>query len=125
MAVLDIVRCAIICEDDNELSSLFELLCSKFSGKILRVKNAFDVNKGTYGYRAVLMNIAYGDKNILPEKYEMIVEIQLLLSKFYQVRKNMHLGYGICRSEEGGQSHKKKPFYVLAQDSCKFGKLEL
>eukprot|EP01084_Bolivina_argentea_P266183 451386_1 len=46
MSVLDIVRCAIVCETDEELCSLFYLLCKKYSGKILRVKNAFDnVNK--------------------------------------------------------------------------------
>eukprot|EP01083_Nonionella_stella_P073240 197878_1 len=126
MAVLDIVRCAVVCETDDELCSLFELINTKFSGKILRIKNAFDdVNKGTYGYRAVLMNIAYGDESLLPKEYQMICEVQLLLLKYYQVRKNMHLGYGIVRSEEGGLSHDRKPYVVLAEDSCKFGKLDI
>eukprot|EP01083_Nonionella_stella_P198276 728097_1 len=70
MCVLDIVRCAIVCEDD-----------------------AFDsVKKGTYGYRAVLINIAYGDDALLPNGYSIICEAQLLLNTFYQVRKFMHLG---------------------------------
>lgn len=42
MAVLDIVRCAIVCENDNELCNLYDMLIKEFSGKILRVKNAFD-----------------------------------------------------------------------------------
>ena len=126
MAVLDIVRCAIVCESDEELCNLYKLLCKKFSGKILRIKNAFDnVNKGTYGYRAVLINIAYGDELLLPKEYEIICEVQLLLYNYYMIRKDMHLGYGICRSEEGGESEKRSPYYVLAQDSCKFGKLDI
>eukprot|EP01084_Bolivina_argentea_P316985 549537_1 len=126
MAVLDIVRCAIVCENDIELCSLFELIRSKFKGKILRVKNAFDsVNKGTYGYRAVLINIAYSDNTLLPKEYSLICEVQLLLSKYYQTRKLMHLVYGIVRSEEGGNAQKRKPYYVLAQDSCKFGQFDI
>eukprot|EP01083_Nonionella_stella_P244870 851818_1 len=128
LSVLDIVRCAIVCESADELCTLFELINVTFSGKILRVKNAFDdPNKGAcqYGYRAILMNIAYGDPNVLPKGYELIVEVQLLLFKYYTVRKNMHLGYGIVRSEEGGVSQQKKPHYVLAQDSCKLGKLDI
>eukprot|EP01083_Nonionella_stella_P276821 940959_1 len=126
MAVLDIVRCAIVCEDDNELCHLFDLIVSKFSGKILRIKNAFDdVTKGTFGYRAVLLNIAFGNETLLPKKYEMICEVQLLIWKYYKVRKNMHLGYGIVRSEEGGVAYRRQPYYVLAQDSCKFGKLDI
>lgn len=63
MAVTDIVRCGIVCESDEELCSLFHLICERFSGKMLRVKNAFDTpEKGndSWGYRAVLMNIIYG-----------------------------------------------------------------
>eukprot|EP01083_Nonionella_stella_P156480 506830_1 len=126
MAVLDIVRCAIVCEDAKELCHLFDLIVSKFSGKILRIKNAFDdVTKGTFGYRAVLLNIAFGDEALLPKKYQMICEVQLLIWKYYKVRKNMHLGYGIVRSEEGGISWNRQPHYVLAQDSCKFGNLDI
>eukprot|EP01083_Nonionella_stella_P254587 874655_1 len=106
MAVLDIVRCAIICVDDNELCSLFELIMKTYSGSILRVKNAFDdITKGdaSHGYRAVMINMAFGGKDAsLPNGYKMVCEVQLLLLKYYQVRKNMHLGYGITRSEDGG-----------------------
>eukprot|EP01084_Bolivina_argentea_P140557 247056_1 len=124
MSVLDIVRCAIVCETDHELCSLFQLICDKFCGKILRVKNAFnDVNKGTYGYRAILINVAFPTGN---NQYEMITEIQLILQKYFHVRKNMHLGYGIVRSEEGGgKADKRQSYYVLAQDSCKYGKLDI
>eukprot|EP01084_Bolivina_argentea_P163317 284137_1 len=129
MAVLDIVRCAIVCENDKELCSLYNLIVSEFSQQIKRVKNAFaDINKGTYGYRAVLMNIVYGDQDVLPyPKYRMICEVQLLLNKYYKVRGKMHLGYGIVRSEGevSTKSAEKAPHYVLAQDSCKFGKLDI
>eukprot|EP01083_Nonionella_stella_P217579 781093_1 len=96
MAVLDIVRCGIVCEDDAELCSLFDLIMTKFSGSILRVKNAFDdIKKGedSHGYRAVMINIAFGDESVLPKGFRMVCEAQLLLSKYYAVRKNMHLGY--------------------------------
>eukprot|EP01083_Nonionella_stella_P278136 945736_1 len=130
MAVLDIVRCAIVCEDDLELCGLFDALRTEFKGQFKRIKNAFDPVNGrdTYGYRAVLMNVAYGDEAILPyPKYRMICEIQLILNSYFQVRKKMHLGYGIVRSEgeEATKADAKAPHYVLAQDSCKFGKLDI
>eukprot|EP01084_Bolivina_argentea_P042644 78621_1 len=96
MAVLDIVRCAVVCKDDEELCCLFDLFVQEFSGSIKRVKNAFHKVNGrqTYGYRAVLINIAYGDSKILPyPKYRMVVEVQLLLNKYFQIRRKMHLGY--------------------------------
>eukprot|EP01083_Nonionella_stella_P071755 192927_1 len=128
MAVLDIVRCGIVCEDAVELCSLFDLIVSKYSGSIMRVKNAFDdIKKGddSHGYRAVMINIAFGDESVLPKGFRMVCEAQLLLSKYYEVRKNMHLGYGICRSEDGGIAHNKKPYVVLARDACKLGKLNI
>eukprot|EP01083_Nonionella_stella_P144853 453004_1 len=128
MAVLDIVRCGIVCEDAVELCSLFDLIVSKYSGSIMRVKNAFDdIKKGedSHGYRAVMINIAFGDESVLPKGFRMVCEAQLLLSKYYAVRKNMHLGYGICRSEDGGIAHNKKPYVVLARDACKLGKLNI
>eukprot|EP01083_Nonionella_stella_P077620 212043_1 len=111
-----------------ELCSLFDLIVSKYSGSILRVKNAFDdIKKGedSHGYRAVMINIAFGDESVLPKGFRMVCEAQLLLSKYYAVRKNMHLGYGICRSEDGGIGHNKKPYVVLARDACKLGKLDI
>ena len=72
-----------------------------------------------------MINLAFGDEKLLPFKYKIVCETQLLLNKYYQIRKDMHLGYGICRSQDGGISNKKKPFYVLAQDSCKYGKLDI
>eukprot|EP01084_Bolivina_argentea_P285103 488842_1 len=127
MSVLDIVRCAIICENHIELINLFNLLCKQYSGNILRVKNAFNPNieNKSFGYRAILINIIFNDENILPKKYSMICEVQLLLSKYYQVRKKMHLGYTICRSEQGGIAEKKQPYYVLAADCCKLGTLDI
>ncbi len=101
-----------------------DIIC-RFCGKILRVKNAFnDVNKATYGYRAILINVSFSTGN--NNQYEMITEIQLILQKYFHVRKNMHLGYGIVRSEEGaGKADKRQSYYVLAQDSCKYGKLDI
>merc|ERR1712113_77782 len=128
MAVLDIVRCGIVCEDAEELCSLYQLIMEKFSGNILRVKNAFDdIKKGndSHGYRAVMINIAFGDETLLPKNYKMVCEAQLLLNKYYQVRKDMHLGYGICRSEDGGTSDNTSPYIVLARDCAKFGKLDI
>ena len=78
MAVLDIVRCGIVCEDDEELCSLYQLIMERFSGNILRVKNAFDdIKKGddSHGYRAVMININFGGP--LEEKgYKMVCEAQ-------------------------------------------------
>eukprot|EP01083_Nonionella_stella_P089999 251401_1 len=126
MNILDIVRCAVVCETENELCCLYGRIVARFSGKILRVKNAFDeARKGTYGYRAVLINIAYGDETVLAKGFEMICEVQLLLLKYYEVRKNMHLGYGIVRSEDNGLNKSQQPSTVLAQDSCKLGKLDI
>ena len=64
---------------------------------------------------------------LLIPKYRMVCEVQLLLDEYFKVRGKMHLGYGIVRSE-GEKATKpdgKAPHYVLAQDSCKFGKLEI
>ena len=57
----------------------------------------------------------------------MVVEVQLLLNKYFKVRKNMHLGYGIVRSEpeDDAKEDAPEPYYVLAQDSCKFGVLDI
>jgi len=128
MAVLDIVRCGIVCEDSEELCSLYQLIMERFKGNIMRVKNAFDdIKKGddSHGYRAVMINIKFGDESLLPKGYEMVCEAQLLLNAYYQVRKDMHLGYGITRSEDGGQGKDTKPFVVLARDCAKFGALDI
>ena len=115
---MDIVRCAVVCETTQELCSVYERICTHFKGKVFRVKNAFSAensNKSSYGYRAILMNVIYeNDKLFSKTSVGMIVEIQLILSSYYQVRKNMHLGYSVVRATTPA---------TLAQDSCKLGDL--
>lgn len=66
-----------------------------------------------------------GDEKELPyPEFQMVCEVQLILLSYFKVRKPMHLGYGIVRSEFASTADDKKPYYVLAQDSCKFGKFD-
>lgn len=124
-SVLDDVRCAIVLEDDVELASLFQMICSDekngYKGRIYRAKNAFsDVKKNSFGYRAVLINVieTYSIKDSSGKQidFPLIVEIQLILKSYFQVRKSMHLGYSIVRAETPHQ---------LAKDACKEGNLDI
>lgn len=140
MAVTDIVRCGVVCEDEQELCSLYNMLVNDekwFKGRVIRVKNAFDdVKKGndSYGYRAILMNVAHGDAhpsgidedNFPFPDYQIACEIQLLLKSYWNVRAIMHLAYNIVRSETLNPydtAADRMPYYILAQDSCKLGAL--
>ena len=73
----------------------------------------------SFGYRAVLMNVIetytveVDDKKV---DFPLIVEIQLILKSYFQVRKSMHLGYSIVRAESPVQ---------LATDACKVGVLDI
>ena len=114
--VLDIVRCAIVCIDDIEMASLYKLIIKQFSKKILRVKNAFsDVKKANYGYRAVLINVICTAK-VNGVEFPMIVEIQLILAKYFDVRKSMHLAYSVVRADNAD---------TMAKDATKVGKLDI
>ncbi len=62
------------------------------------------------------------DKQLSFPKYQMVCEVQLILLSYFKIRASMHLGYGIVRSEFASKSDDKKPYRVLAEDSCEFGK---
>eukprot|EP00483_Globobulimina_turgida_P004849 UN04858 len=84
-SVLDWVRCAIICENDIEMKSLFDLLCQTYKGYIIRMKNKFDPKYEVHGgYRAVMVNLIWTDKN--NPLLKMIIEIQLILTSYLPIR---------------------------------------
>eukprot|EP01084_Bolivina_argentea_P055380 101547_1 len=119
--ILDWVRCGIIIETVEELLSLYELICEKFGGNIIRIKNGFgkDVNT-SYGYRAVLINLIYENDGL-----KMICEVQLILLSYLKVRKKMHLYYKIARVECDENSFNADIGAELAGDFSKAADLQI
>ena len=102
--------------DDVEMTALYKLIVKRFEKNIFRVKNGFtDLNAANYGYRAILINVICTVKDNGIE-FSMIVEIQLILAKYFQVRQSMHLAYQIARADNAE---------TMAKDATRVGELDI
>jgi hypothetical protein len=96
--ILDIVRCSVECADEDELLVVREKCYSNFI--VLREKNLFhsSVNPlDSHGYRDIKLNCLFGEKG--GDGGGTVVEIQLILSSYLELKKQQHLLYSCLRGD--------------------------
>ena len=99
-----------MCESESELSSLFDKLCERYKGKIVKVLNRFDgANSSIFGYRNIVINVIYENKKVLPG-FPLIVEIRLVLLDFFKIKSRMSFIFPVVKSQNARQ---------LARNACK------
>ena len=99
--LLDVVRGLVVSPSIQHLVDCYHRITQHFT--VLRVKNGFTESNPKFHFRQILMNLEMPGKiGTLEEGCSMIVEVQLNLEKYVEVKHTIHRFYSVlrCTNEE-------------------------
>ena len=105
--VIDIIRCSFVVPTADEMMQLYSFFCAAtLQGdgiQALRCKNEHNPNAHSTGggYRDMKFNLLYQSKKIQGKTGRTIIEVQIILQSFLEVKKKMHAVYRIDRGDFG------------------------
>jgi hypothetical protein len=105
--VVDIIRCSFVVPTAYEMMQLYNFFCAatlqEDGVQALRCKNEHNPNAHSTGggYRDMKFNLLYQSKKIQGKTGRTIIEVQIILKSFLEVKKKMHAVYRIDRGDFG------------------------